>query len=124
MKYNVTVYPYAVQYGDIDVPDDVDNIKEYILEHWGDITFGDVDLDYSGTDFDYETDPDEFSIEKQETFTIKCYGKIETFPEDERDEQIRFYQRAMLSSMGSEQERYVNIYSDLISGSKDCCDEH
>lgn len=55
---NVTMYPYAVQYGTIKVPNDFDEsdeskIKDYITEHFTEIEFEDAELDYCGTDFDY-----------------------------------------------------------------------
>ena len=52
----VTAFPYAVQYGDIKVPDNLkDNeIKQYIQDHWNDIKFGKPDLDYCGTDFEID----------------------------------------------------------------------
>lgn len=52
----VTAYPYAAQYGTISVPKDIvseDEIKEYVSEHWSDIQFGEPELDYVGTDFDF-----------------------------------------------------------------------
>ncbi len=60
MMVYVTAYPYAVQYGRIDVPDDVEDIREYVSDNWDDIDFGDPELDYVGCDFevfdDYELD--------------------------------------------------------------------
>lgn len=56
---NVTMYPYAVQYGTIKVPNEISEsndeskIKEYITEHFTEIEFEDAELDYGGTDFDY-----------------------------------------------------------------------
>ena len=53
--YFITAYPYAVQNGVlIGVPDDVKDIKEYINEHWNSIRWSDVDLDYCGTDYEFE----------------------------------------------------------------------
>lgn len=52
-NYIVTAYPYAVQYGTlIGAPDDVD--EDYILEHWNEIRWQEPDLDYCGTDFEFE----------------------------------------------------------------------
>ena len=53
--YFITAYPSAVQNGVlIGVPDDVDDIKDYIEEHWNSIKWGKADLDYCGTDFEFE----------------------------------------------------------------------
>ena len=56
MKYKITAYPYAIQYGTIEVPDSVpeEEIRHYIEGNWGEIKFGEPELDYSGTDFDKE----------------------------------------------------------------------
>ena len=50
----VTATPYATQYGTIDVPEDLpeDEYEEYVHNHFGDIKFGEADLDYAGTDLD------------------------------------------------------------------------
>lgn len=60
-KVRVTAYPYAVQFGEIEIPDNIpdDQADEYLREHWDSITFGDPDLDYGGTDFEYEIARDE-----------------------------------------------------------------
>lgn len=52
----VTAYPYARQYGEIQVPEGLDEKEkmEYIKEHWNEIKFGEPDLDYCGTDFDID----------------------------------------------------------------------
>ena len=47
----VTAYPFATQYGRIDVPEDVDE-RSYVKEHWGEIEFDEPELDYSGTEFE------------------------------------------------------------------------
>ncbi len=56
----VTAYPYARQSGEINVPDEIKDdeeaCEEYIREHWNDIKFDEVSLDYKGTDFDVEDD--------------------------------------------------------------------
>lgn len=54
MRVNVTAYPYAVQFGEIDVPEHVENIEEYIHKNWDNIDFTEPDLDYAGTDFEFE----------------------------------------------------------------------
>lgn len=55
---NVTAYPYAVQYGTIEVPKELneDDVKDYLYEHWNEIKFGEPELDYVGTDFDINED--------------------------------------------------------------------
>lgn len=54
MKVCITAYPYASQTGTLNVPDDCENVEEYISEHWNSIDFNSPDLDYKGTDFDFE----------------------------------------------------------------------
>lgn len=55
---SVTGYPYATTSGDIEVPDDVkdEELHDYIKEHFDEISFGEPDLDYCGTDFEFYTD--------------------------------------------------------------------
>ena len=57
---NVTAYPYAVQYGSIEVDKNLsgEELTEYISEHWDEIQFGEPDLDYCGTDFDVDEEDD------------------------------------------------------------------
>lgn len=54
MKAHITTFPYAIQYGVLEMPDNIEEDKreEYIVEHWDDIEFGEPDLDYAGTDMD------------------------------------------------------------------------
>lgn len=54
----ITAYPYATQYGELKVPKDLneEEKRQYISEHWNEISFGEPDLDYCGTDFDFETE--------------------------------------------------------------------
>lgn len=54
-KVSVTAYPYATIFGEIKVPDEVkdEDIRKYIDEHFDDITFGEPDLDYCGTDYEF-----------------------------------------------------------------------
>lgn len=56
MKYSVVAYPYARQYGTIEVPDNVPEAKvdDYIKENWEKIQFNEPDLDYFCVDFDTE----------------------------------------------------------------------
>ena len=58
-KYLITAFPYATQYGRLEIPEDVEDVKEYIEDHWNEIQFEEPELDYCGTDFDYETDPED-----------------------------------------------------------------
>lgn len=53
----VIAYPYAMQYGTINIPDDVykctsEVIREYIEEHFREIEFGEIEADYDGTEFE------------------------------------------------------------------------
>ena len=54
----ITTYPYAVQTGYLDVPDNMPETQynAYIREHWNNIEFGEADLDYAGTDIDIEVE--------------------------------------------------------------------
>lgn len=64
MKYRITAYPYAIQRGTIEVPDNVptDEVDAYIEEYWNQIDFDAPELDYAGTDFDRHIE--EKSIER------------------------------------------------------------
>lgn len=55
-EYTVTAYPYAIQYGTILVPDDVapEDTATYIENNWNEIRFRKPELDYEGTDFEFE----------------------------------------------------------------------
>lgn len=53
----VTAYPYAVQTGHIFIPNNLnagEDIKEYLQDNWDKITFSKPNLDYCGTDFEWE----------------------------------------------------------------------
>ena len=57
MKYLITAYPYATMYGRIEVPDEVvenGTTKEWLSNHFNEINFDEPELDFCGTDFDYE----------------------------------------------------------------------
>ena len=56
----VTALPYATQEGELTIPDGLseDEAQEYITNHWKDIKFGEPQLDYHGTDFDFEVQSD------------------------------------------------------------------
>ena len=54
--YWIEAYPYAVQNGTIEVPDNIpeDDVEKYIEEHWKDIIFEEKPrLSYKGADFDW-----------------------------------------------------------------------
>ena len=52
----ITAYPYATQTGSLNVPENLDEktTRQYISDHWDDIQFNDVELDYAGTEFDVD----------------------------------------------------------------------
>lgn len=50
----VIAYPFAHQHGEINIPDNVKDRRQYVNDHWGEIEFGEPYLDYDGTDFDIE----------------------------------------------------------------------
>lgn len=61
-RFLVKAYPYAVQFGRIEVPDeiadsdDMNAVSEYIEEHFDDIRFGLPRLNYTGAYFECEED--------------------------------------------------------------------
>ena len=54
ISVTVTAYPYATQYGKIEIPEGVEDIRSYVSEHWDEIKFNEPDLDYAGADFEVE----------------------------------------------------------------------
>lgn len=64
MKYRITAFPYATQYGTIEVPDNIpeEEIDSYIETYWEKIEFEEPELDYSNTDFDKEKEESHESI--------------------------------------------------------------
>ena len=60
-------------------------------------------------------------VKKLDTVTTVCYGKTEIWAS--RKEAVDFFLQAMAGSEGSERDRYVTIYTKLISGSDVCSDE-
>ena len=56
-----------------------------------------------------------------ETITVYCHGKPETW--HNRSEAIAFYAEGVAACEGSEQERYANILTDLLSGASVATDE-
>lgn len=59
-------------------------------------------------------------LKEKDMVTITCYRTTDTMP---RKEAIDFYLKAMQCSEGSEQNRYLNIYLQLLGGEKECSDE-
>lgn len=54
MKAIIRAYPYAIQHGVLEMPDDIeeDMREEYINEHWNEIRFDEPELDYADTDME------------------------------------------------------------------------
>lgn len=52
----ITAYPYATQSGTLKVPEGLneEQKREYISDHWNEISFSEPDLDYCGTEFDID----------------------------------------------------------------------
>lgn len=51
---------------------------------------------------------------------VICYGVRDVW--DSREEAKRFYLEGIMSCEGSERDRYVNVYADLVSGKRVCSD--
>ena len=51
----VRAYPYAMQKGTMVIPEGLspEEEHEYIVDHFDEIQFGEPDLGYAGTDFEY-----------------------------------------------------------------------
>ena len=60
-------------------------------------------------------------VKKLDSVTTVCYGEKEIW--DSREDAVSFFLQAMAGSEGSERDRYVTIYTKLISGSDVCSDE-
>ena len=60
-------------------------------------------------------------VKKLDSVTTVCYGEKEIW--DSREDAVGFFLQAMAGSEGSERDRYVTIYTKLISGSDVCSDE-
>ena len=58
--------------------------------------------------------------EKLDSVKVTCYGETKIW--DSRKEAADFYLSAIAGSEGSECERYTKIYTDLVSGKKECSD--
>lgn len=57
-RFLIKAYPYATQFGSIDVPDEIadnmDAVFYYINDHFDEVSFSKPILNYSGTDFEFE----------------------------------------------------------------------
>lgn len=58
-------------------------------------------------------------MSKKDIVTIICYGKETKM---EREEAKALYLEGMMCCEGSEQERYANIYAELMAGFSVCTD--
>lgn len=58
---------------------------------------------------------------KNDSVTTICYNQIRHW--DNRQDAIDFFYDGMVSTEGSESDRYQKIYGELISGEKICTDE-
>lgn len=56
-----------------------------------------------------------------EEITIKCYGEEKKY--FNRKQAIKEFQTAVLSSEGSERDRYIKIIAQLCCGNSYCSDE-
>lgn len=63
----------------------------------------------------------EDKVRKLDTVKTVCYGKEEVW--DSRNEAMAFFLEEMISSEGSECERYTKIYTELSMGKSVCTDE-
>lgn len=63
----------------------------------------------------------EDSCRKLDSVKITCYGKTEVW--DSKKEAANFYFEAICGSEGSECERYIKIFADLVLGKDECSDE-
>ena len=63
----------------------------------------------------------EDKVELVDRVVTICYGKKREW--ESRNEAIAFYVDCMLNSEGAEQERYLEIYLDLMAGKTLCLDE-
>lgn len=57
-----------------------------------------------------------------DTGTVKttCYGKTREW--ESREQALAFFSEAIAGTDGSEQERYMNIYMQLMEGRDECMD--
>ena len=59
------------------------------------------------------------TMAKTDLVKITCYGKTETMT---RSKAKSFYLDCMMNSEGSERDRYVSIYTQLMRGCTECYD--
>lgn len=60
-------------------------------------------------------------LNMEEMVVIECYHSQERM---KRKDAIRKYKQAMECSEGSERDRYVNIFLQLLDGETECSDEY
>lgn len=58
---------------------------------------------------------------KLDSVKVTCYGKTEVW--DTRHEAGKFYFEAICNSEGSECDRYIKIFAELVQGKVECSDE-
>ena len=58
---------------------------------------------------------------KLDSVKVTCYGKTEVW--DTRQEAGKFYFEAICNSEGSECDRYIKIFAELVQGKVECSDE-
>lgn len=62
-RFLITAYPYATQFGRLDIPeeiaDDKDAVSDYIKDHFDEVYFSEPELSYWDADFEFEEDDDE-----------------------------------------------------------------
>lgn len=58
---------------------------------------------------------------KLDTVKVTCYGKTEVW--DTRQDAGKFYFEALCNSEGSECDRYIKIFAELVLGKDECSDE-
>ena len=59
---------------------------------------------------------------KLDSVKVTCYGKTEVW--DTRQEAGKFYFEAICNSEGSECDRYIKIFAELVQGKVECSDEY
>ena len=57
-EITIIAYPYATQTGSLMIPDNLNEqeARQYISDNWDNIQFNEPELDYCGTDFDFDLD--------------------------------------------------------------------
>ena len=63
----------------------------------------------------------ELAMNPERKVTTVCYGKKQKW--DDREEAMQYFLEAMMSSDGSEHDRYSGIYLQLQNGLSYCTDE-